>query len=145
MYYEKVMIKVEIVYWRAKPLGLVRGVGRNGLVTIASICLPITTNHSLQMQRSGGIVSRGVTNATTYKLSCVFNNQQFHKYITKKDIVDRVSISYNFGLSSLGLEDNIEPIMKEKFLSAVRLCTDTIEVEEGLIGSLIESSILKFH
>lgn len=149
------MIRVEINYWKAKSLGLVRGVGRNGFVTFASICLPITTNHSLQMQRSGGIVSRGVTNATTYKLSCVFNSQQFHKYITKKNIVDRitnifldkqrVSISYNFGLSSLGLEDNTESIMKEKFLSAVRLCTDTIEVEEGLIGSLIESSILKFH
>lgn len=149
------MIRIEINYWRARPLGLARGVGRNGFTTIASICLPIKTNHSLKIHKSGGIVSRGVTNATTYKLSCVFNSQQFHKFVTKKDIIDRitnifldkqrVSISYNFGLSSIGFEDNTESIMKEKFLSAVRLCTDTVEVEESLIESLIESSVLKFH
>lgn len=106
------MIKVEINYWRAKPLGLAKGLRRGGHITIASICLPILTNHNLQMQRSGGIVSKGVTNATTYKLSSIFTDQQFNKHLTKKDIVDRVtnifidkqrtSTSYVFGLSSIG-------------------------------------------
>jgi hypothetical protein len=146
------MIKVEINYWRARPLGLLR---RKSHITIASICLPILTNHNLQMQRSGGIVSKGKTDLNSYKLSSVFTDQQFNKHLTKKDVVDRITnifidkqrtcTSYNFGLSSIGPEDKTESIVGEKFLSAVRLCTDTVEVEEGLIESLIESSVLKFH